>query len=91
MNRTLRWAIEALINGSGVGEHLSRLESEDKYVGLDYADYLVVDFRVNAAGEPTNVRRHEHRMSVFFQQGDFSCCSVLCGLAHPAERITLDN
>lgn len=91
LNGTLRWAIEALINGSSVGEHLSRLESEGKYVGLDYVDYLVVDFRVNATGEPTNVRRHEHRMSVFFQQGDFSCCSVLCGLAQPAERITLVN
>jgi len=32
----LRWAIEALINGGGVGEHLSRLEGQGKFVGLAY-------------------------------------------------------
>jgi hypothetical protein len=91
LNGELRWAIEALINGSGVGEHLSRLESHGKYVGLDYTDFLVIDFRVNASGEPTNVSRHEHRMSVFFKRGDFSYCSVLCGVEQRAERINLAN
>ena len=87
----LQWAIEALINGSGVGEHLSRLEGDGKYVGLAYTDYLVIDFRVKATGEPTNVQRHKHRMSVFFKRGDFSYCSVLCGVEQSAERIVLTN
>jgi hypothetical protein len=91
LNGELRWAIEALINGSGVGEHLSRLEGHGKYVGLAYTDYLVIDFRVNATGEPTNVQRHKHRMSVFFKRGDFSYCSVLCGVEQSAERIILAN
>jgi hypothetical protein len=89
LNGGLRWAIEALINGNDVGEHLSRLEGGGKYVGLNYSDYLVVDFRVNANGEPTNVQRHQRRMSVFFKRGDFRYCNVLCGLEQPAERIVL--
>lgn len=60
-----------------------------KYVGLDYDDYLVVDFRVTATGEPTDVRRHERRMSVFFKQNDFTFCNVLCGFEPAAETITL--
>eukprot|EP01033_Poteriospumella_lacustris_P016614 gene16614-11886_t len=48
LNSDLRWAIEVLISGTGVGEHLARLVGEGKYVGLGFADYLVVDFRVNA-------------------------------------------
>lgn len=91
LNGELRWAIEVLINGSGVGEHISRLESNGKYVGLAYNDYVVVDFRVNATGKPTNVMRHDRRMSVFFKQGDFSYCSVLCGVEQSAERIKLAN
>eukprot|EP00597_Dinobryon_sp_UTEXLB2267_P016680 CAMPEP_0201094074 /NCGR_PEP_ID=MMETSP0812-20130820/2494_1 /ASSEMBLY_ACC=CAM_ASM_000668 /TAXON_ID=98059 /ORGANISM="Dinobryon sp., Strain UTEXLB2267" /LENGTH=575 /DNA_ID=CAMNT_0047346531 /DNA_START=21 /DNA_END=1748 /DNA_ORIENTATION=+ len=90
INGELRWAIEALINGNGVGEHLARLEGQGKYVQLNYQDYLVVDFRVNATGEPTNVQKHRRRLSVFFKQGDFSYCNVLCGL-EDAERITLAN
>jgi hypothetical protein len=86
----LRWAVEALISDSGRGEHVSRLEGQAKYVGLDYADYLVIDFRVNATGEPTNVQRHARRMTVFFKRRDFRFCSVLCGLER-AERITLAN
>jgi hypothetical protein len=91
LNGELRWAIDVLINGSGVGEHISRLESNGKYVGLTYNDYVVVDFRVNATGKPTNVMRHDRRMSVFFKQGDFSYCNVLCGVEQSAERIKLAN
>jgi len=78
LNGELRWALEALINGNGVKD-------------LAPNDYLVIDFRVNDTGEPTNVERHEHRMTVFFKQGDFRYCSVVCGLEQPAERITLAN
>lgn len=60
LNGVLCWAIDALINGSGVSEHAARLEGESNYVGLAYADYLVVvDIRVNATGEPTPVQRNE--------------------------------
>lgn len=91
LNGDLRWAVEALINGRGAGEHLSRLVDQDKYVGLGYTDYVVIDFRMNDTGEPTHVRQHERRMSVFFKKGDFSFCTVLCGHQKEAERITLAN
>ncbi len=90
LNGNLRWAVEVLISGSGWGEHISRLVGQGKYVGLAYADYLVVDFRANATGNPTNVQRHVRRMSVFFKQGDFTFCNVLCGF-DAAERINLAN
>ncbi len=88
LNGNLRWAVEVLICGSGWGEHMSRLVGQGKYVGLAYADYLVVDFRANATGNPTtcNVQRHARRISVFFKQGDFTFCNVLCGF-DPTERI----
>jgi hypothetical protein len=91
INGGLRWAIEALINGDAVGEHIARLEGGGKYEGLAYVDYVVVDFRVNATGNATNVWRHAHRMSVFFKRGDFSVCTVVCGLAEDSERIPLEN
>lgn len=91
VNGELRWALEALVNGTGVGEHMSRLEGQGKYVGLNYNDYLVIDFRVNATGDPTPVQRRSRRMSVFFQKGDFSFCHVLCGIDGVAERISLSN
>lgn len=87
----LRWAIEAVLIDSGAGEHLSRLVGQRKYVSLHYTDFLVIDFRVNATGEPTNVERHDHRMSVFFKQGDFTFCNLLCGDQTGTERITLAN
>lgn len=95
----LQWVVEVLLTGSGTssgydsgaGEPLSRLESdtEGKYVGLAYTDHLIVDIRVNATGEPTPVQRNERRMSVFFKQGDFNFCNVLCGHMDLAERIPL--
>ncbi len=90
LNGNLRWVIEALMCGRGWGEHMSRLEGQDRYVGLAYADYLMVDFQANATGNPTNVQRHVRRMSVFFKQGDFTFCNVLCGF-EPTEMITLTN
>jgi hypothetical protein len=60
-----------------------------QYAGLTYSDFLVVDVHVNATGEPTDVHRHERRMSVFFPRDDFSFCTVLCGLETAAETITL--
>ena len=89
----LRWAVEVLIGGhgggGGGGEHVSRLLSPSQYVGLAFTDFVVVDVHVNATGEPTDVHRHERRMSVFFPRDDFSFCTVLCGLETAAETITL--
>jgi hypothetical protein len=95
LHGNLRWAVEVLIsghNGGGGGgggdggeEHVSRLLGPSQYVGLAYSDFLVVD----VIGEPTEVHRHERRMSVFFPRDDFSFCTVLCGLEAAAETITL--
>lgn len=90
LNGDLRWAIEALINGDAIGEHLNRFASHGKYLGLSYDDYLVIDFRLTKTGHPTAVDRHERRMTVFFKENDdYSSCYVLCGLDGPADRIAL--
>ncbi|KAJ3120116.1 hypothetical protein HK098_004875, partial [Nowakowskiella sp. JEL0407] len=55
LNGNLRWGIELLVNGSGIGEHLQRFSKKGKYEPLKVKDYLVVDFRENDTGEPTNI------------------------------------
>jgi hypothetical protein len=89
INGGLRWAIEALVNGSELGEHMSLFDTHRKYAGLGYKDYLVVDFRVSESGEPTDVHRHEHLMTVFFKQGDFCSCYVQSGLEGEPRALTL--
>ena len=49
VNGNLRWGIELLVNGGGVGEHLDRFSPPDgKYVPLSVNDYAIVDFRCSA-------------------------------------------
>jgi hypothetical protein len=48
LNSSLRWGIELLVNGVGIGEHISRFTpAEGKYVALAVSDFIVVDFRRN--------------------------------------------
>lgn len=65
-------------------------DSASGSVGLAYAEYLVVAFRVNATGEPGSAHRHERRMSVFFKQDEFTFYHVLCDL-EPVAEITLTD
>jgi len=85
INGTLRWGIELLIDGAGVGEHVNRFAG--KYAPLCVSDYIVVDFRV---GRVTNVKLHEKRMTVFFGKG-FIDCSVKVGLEKDAKTVTLQD
>jgi hypothetical protein len=87
----LRWLIELLINGDGINEHLSRMENGGKYDGLSFSDYIVVDFRGSSSGKPTKVQRSEHRLTVFFKLGDYSRCTLLCGLDESPRDISLEN
>jgi hypothetical protein len=56
LSGSLRWGIELLINGDGIGEHIGRFSPPNgKYVSLDVRDYMVVDFRGTITGRPTNI------------------------------------
>ncbi|RKP16848.1 hypothetical protein ROZALSC1DRAFT_24826 [Rozella allomycis CSF55] len=91
LNGSLRWGIELLIKGSGIGEHLERFTPRGKYAPLDVSDYAVVDFRVNETGECTNVQRHAKRISVFFKKGDFSSCKCIFGEEQGVVQLNLSN
>jgi len=81
LNGSLRWGIELLVNGSGISEHIDRFnETFGKYAQLKVSDYCVVDLRGNESGTPTNVSRHEKRLTVFFKTGDYSVANCIFGL-----------
>jgi hypothetical protein len=80
INGNLGWGIELLVKGRGVGEHIARFASPNgKYYGLVLKDYIVIDFRSSSDGSPTEVSPIEKRLSVFFQQGNYSICNCLFG------------
>jgi hypothetical protein len=92
LNGNLRWGIELLVNGAGIGEHLSRFTPPDgKYVPLSVKDYAVVDFRTNETGEPTNISKHPNRVSVFFKNDDYSVAQCIFGEDTAAIEISLAN
>ena len=69
VNSQLKWAVELLKEGKGIGEHLNRFRT-GKYREVETSEYLVVDFR----GPLTrSVQRHPNRCTFFFSQ-DFASC-----------------
>ncbi|KAI3631251.1 hypothetical protein MIR68_010741 [Amoeboaphelidium protococcarum] len=92
LNGSLRWGIELLVNGDGVGEQLSRFSSPDgKYAMLAVNDYAIVDFRRNATGQPTGISKHRNRISVFFKNDDYSVAQCLFGDDTAPIEIRLSN
>jgi hypothetical protein len=89
LNGDIRWGIELLVNGGGVGEHLSRFAPNGKYAPLAVNDYAIVDFRKNARGQPTQISKHPNRVSVFFKLGDYSAAQCLFGEDTDAIKINL--
>ena len=79
LNGDLHWGIELLVNGDRIGEHIARFSSNGKYSALGAKDYVVVDFRHSNSGEPTNIEKHEKRVTVFFKTGDYSRAKCLFG------------
>jgi hypothetical protein len=79
------------VNGDGIGEHLTRFSPPySKYVLLDVKDYAVVDIRINATGQPTNILlRHSKRITVFLKKDDYSVAQCLFGEETDAEEIHL--
>lgn len=73
----LRWGIELLIQGRDPSEHVARFSETGKYAPLGVTDYIVVDFRGNATGKPTNIQLAEKRLTIVFKFGDFSTCTAL--------------
>ena len=91
LNSSLRWGIELLVNGDGIGEHISRFTPPSgKYLALAVNDYAVVDFRRNTTGQPTNILRHSNRITVFFNYEDYSTAQCIFGL-HTTVTIGLSN
>lgn len=77
LNGDLRWGIELLVGGSDIGEHMFRFSTGGKYAALLVKDYVVLDFR---KGPVTNIKRFEHRTTVFFND-NFIKCTVLEGFS----------
>jgi len=79
INSSLRYGIELLVQGNGIGEHLALFETNGKYQGLAVNDYAVVDFRGNTSGEITGVVLHPKRITVFFRLDDYTKCNAVFG------------
>ena len=81
LNSSLRWGIELLVKGGGIGEHISRFTPPNgKYVPLAVRDYAVVDFRRNSTGQPTSISRYPNRITVFFKDNDYSIAHCFFGV-----------
>ncbi|TMW68091.1 hypothetical protein Poli38472_007763 [Pythium oligandrum] len=91
LNGDLRWGIELLVDGKGIGEHMRRFAPGGKYAALGAAQYVVVDLRGNESGRVTDVVREEHRISVFYKLGDFSSCRCIFGMEEDPRPIVLEN
>lgn len=76
LNGDLRWGIELLIDGDGIGEHNTRFALNGKYFALDVKDYAV---RGNSSGKTNNVSKHPKRISVFFKKGDYKVAQCFFG------------
>ena len=77
LNGSLRWGIELLVGGVGVGEHIHRFADDGKYAKLKVKDYAVVDFRRSGV---SSVQKHDKRVTVFFND-TFEECTVIVGNA----------
>jgi hypothetical protein len=91
INSDLRWGIELLVGGDKITEHIDRFAKKGKYDRLECKDYIVIDFRSSKDGKPTNITRHEKRVSVFFKEGDYSSCICVIGVKESYESIKLEN
>jgi len=91
INGSLRWGVELLIQGSGVGEHISRFGADTgKYAPLRMRDYIIVDFRQNPSGTiPKNIIKHEKKLSVIFKAGDYRTCNCEYGSGETMSQFSL--
>ena len=88
LNGGIRWGIELLVNGGGIGEHINRFTPPDgKYVSLGVKDYVVVDFRKAKSTRSRNSLSHPKRITVFFMTEDYR--SVECLFGENPEFISL--
>jgi hypothetical protein len=86
----LRWGIELVVKGKLISERIARFsENSGKYFPLHVHDYVVVDFRRTIDGNPTNVIAMEKRITVFFQDGNYSRCICKFGLDEGSESLIL--
>lgn len=86
LDGNLRWAVELLVHGRGVGEHLNRFGPHGPYSKLQPNDYVVVDLRVGDDIQTNRITRHEKRITACFNQ-DFTTCKLLIGLDEEEEYV----
>jgi hypothetical protein len=92
LNSSLRWGIELLVNGNGIGEHISRFTPPNgKYVALAVNDYVVVDLRRTSTGRPTNISGHPNRITVFFKNDDYTIAQCIFGQDSNIIQINLSH
>jgi hypothetical protein len=71
VNGRLKWCIELLRNGKGIGEHTTRCDPNNgKYRHVDQLAHLVVDCRGPKVG---GVLPHKFRCTLYFSE-DFTTC-----------------
>ena len=76
INGKLRWGIELLILGRKIKEHRKRFIGDDKYVGLECNEYVVIDFTTNAP-EYLPVVPGDNVITVSFNSNDYSKAKCL--------------
>lgn len=83
VNNELKWSIELLKEGIGIGQHLARFhQTEGKYREVDTEQYLVVDLRGPRAAT-RGVREDVNRCTFYFEH-DFSSC--ICKMRNEPEK-----
>jgi len=88
VNGKLKWCVELLRNGKGIGEHIGRVDvNNGKYRKVDMREYIVVDCRGPKMGG--GVHPSESRCTLYFAE-DFRHC--LCQMrTKQTIRIELAN
>jgi hypothetical protein len=77
VNGELQWGIELLRDGAGIGKHIARFSERGIYASLKVKAWVVVDFRANKTGLPTQIEALENRMTLFFKLDDFTKCTAV--------------
>lgn len=83
VNSELKWALELLKEGIGIGQHLARFHpATGKYREVDTNQYLVVDLRGPRSKNP--VTADPNRCTFYFED-DFSSC--ICKMRNEPEKV----
>jgi hypothetical protein len=86
LNSNLSWGYALLINGVGIGEHLSRFSPPQWKICIAWCERLRCDR--NTTGRPANISKHPNRISMFFKRDDSSVAQCRFGEDSAVVKIT---